>query len=334
MSSADTATTEPVIRTVRGPVRREEWPEVCLAHVHLLGGPVELPDDLSPERSDLHLQQPDLALAELGHLRAAGCGAVVEMSVLDFGRDLAGLRDLSQRSGVHVVAATGFRRGATAAAAGVPDDWEVIADLLRRDALIGEDGVRVGVLKAGSGRGELTSRDRATLRAAAVVQQETGIPISTHSDAGKLVVDQVRELDRWGADLDKVAVGHIDRDLDVAVHEAVLTTGASVIYDQIGKEKYADIDDYARLLARIADAGYAGQVMLSSDFGRRSYLTAFGGGPGLAYVPRTFRREVVAAGVDDALLAAALGPNVWRFYAHPEMLREPTPAVVSTGEGN
>jgi len=307
-----------VVRAVLGPVPRSQWPSATLTHVHLLGGPVEVPEDGTRETADLHLDDEVAALRELELLRDAGCGAVVEMSVLDFDRDLAGLRRLSRASGVHVVAASGFRRGGTAEAAGWSDDWGRIADRLRADALVGEDGVRVGVLKAGSGRGALTPTDLATLRAAAVVQQETGLPISTHSDAGELVVEQVRELDRRGADLARVAVGHIDRVGDRAVHRAVLQTGASVIYDQIGKEKYADVADYAALLSWLADSGFADQVMLSSDFGRRSYLAAFGGTPGLSYVVGDFRAKVVASGVPTQLIEQALGANVWRFYSHVE----------------
>lgn len=320
--------TTPVVRTVLGPVAEADWPAATLTHVHLLGGPVESPLDGTDAVADLHLQDEALALEELRLLRSAGCRAVVEMSVLDFQRDLAGLARLSEQSGVHVVAASGFRRGGTAAAAGWSDDWGLIADRLRHDALVGEDGVRVGVLKGGSGREQLTPTDRATLRAAAVVAQETGLPVSTHSDAGELVVDQVRELERWGADLSKVAVGHIDRVLDRSVHRAVLETGASVIYDQIGKEKYAGVGDYVELLCWVADSGFADQVMLSSDFGRRSYLEAFGGTPGLSYVVADFRAGALAGGVPAELFERALGANVWRFYAHVE-----TGDHVASGEG-
>lgn len=323
--------TSPVIRTVLGPVAEADWPTATLTHVHLLGGPVESPLDGTDAVADLHLLDEALALEELRLLRAAGCRAVVEMSVLDFQRDLAGLARLSERSGVHVVAASGFRRGGTATAAGWSDDWGQIADRLRHDATVGEDGVRVGVLKAGSGHGQLTGMDRATLRAAAVVAQETGLPISTHSDAGELVVDQVRELERWGADLGKVAVGHIDRVLDRDVHRGVLETGASVIYDQIGKDKYAGVEDYVELLCWLADSGFADRVMLSSDFGRRSYLQAFGGTPGLAYVMTGFRTGALAGGVPPELLDQALGANVWRFYSHPE--RE-APRDVRSGVGS
>lgn len=304
------------VRTVLGPVRRQ-WSGPCLAHVHLLGGPVEAPPDGSADRDDLHLTDHAVAAGELARLRAAGAGAVVEMSCLDFNRSVTGLRDLSRSSGVDIVATTGFRSGASAHVAGWDADWAAIADRMRADVLVGEDGVRAGVLKGGSGRGGLTAHDHAVLRAAAVMQAETGLPVSTHSEAGELLLDQLRVLERYGADLRRVAIGHIDRRHDRNAHRQVLETGAFVLYDQIGKHKYHSDGDYAALLRWLDDAGFAHQLLLSSDFGRRSYFDAAGGSPGLAYLLTDFRDHVVRAGVRDDLITAALGENAWRFFSCP-----------------
>jgi len=189
-----------------------------------------------------------------------------------------------------------------------------MADRMRRLHLDGEDGIRCGIVKGGSGRAGLTAADRAVLRAAAVVQQETGAPLSTHTERGELAIDQLRELDRWGADLSRVAIGHLDREPDPEVHCAVLEAGAFVLYDQIGKGKYGDIGHYIALLRGIQDAGYPKRLLLSSDFGRRSYFAA-AGGPGLAYLVTRFREAVTAGGVDQALIDAALTDNAREFLA-------------------
>lgn len=303
------------MHTVTGTITPDGLAGYCAAHVHLLGGPAETPPDSGPHAADLHLRSEDIASAEAGLYHAAGGRALVEMSCLDFNRSLAGLRRVSLRTGVLIVATTGFRRGATALAAGYPADWGAIANRLRRDVYEGEDGVRCGLLKAGSGRGELTGADRAILRAAAVVQQETGYPVSTHTERGELAVDQLRELSRWGADLSRVAVGHLDREPDPAVHQKVLASGAFVLYDQIGKEKYGGVGYYASLLRQVQDSGCAGRLLLSSDFGRQSYFAAAGGGPGLAYLLTDFREAVAAGGVDPATLEQALTDNPREFLA-------------------
>jgi len=302
--------------TVTGPLAPAECAGAWFTHVHLLGGPVErVVSEDDPAALDLHLSDDAAAAAELRLIAAAGVGGVVEMSCLDFNRDLRGLRQLSLDTGVSIVATTGFRRGETARAAGYRADWQEMADRMRADVLVGEDGITCGVLKAGGGSSELSEYDRAAIRAAATIQTETGLPISTHTEAGRQAVAQLRELERWGADLSHVAVGHIDRETDRSVHRAVLETGASVLYDQIGKGKYGGIDYYVGLLNWLDGEGFAGQLLLSSDFGRRSYLQAYRGAPGLAYLKAEFRTAILDRGVRPELIDGALGPNAWNFFA-------------------
>ena len=49
---------------------------------------------------------------------------------------------------------------------------------------IGGTGIKAGVIKAGSGAGEITVYEEMILKAAARAQKETGVPIITHTDAG------------------------------------------------------------------------------------------------------------------------------------------------------
>ena len=52
----------------------------------------------------------DAAVAELERFRRAGGSAIVEMTTADYGRNATGLRRVSQRSGIHVVCATGYNK--------------------------------------------------------------------------------------------------------------------------------------------------------------------------------------------------------------------------------
>ena len=302
------------VHAVTGPVATRRLGR-CYAHAHLLGGPAEHPLDGSVAAADLHLDDAEHARAELLAFRAAGGATIVEMSCLDFGRSLSGLRTLSVATGTTIVATTGFRRGRTAVSAGVPLDWKELADRFERDVLEGEDGVTCGVIKAGSGAGELSDADRVVLRAAAAAQLRTGAPISTHTEAGQLVEEQLSELEAAGADLSRVAVAHVDRAYDVQAHRAALERGAYLIYDQIGKAKYRDAAGYAELLRWVVDEGYADRVMLSSDFGRRSYLASWGGSPGIDYVLVGFVEEMRALGVPEEILELGTLDTPARFFA-------------------
>src|SRR5215216_759412 len=91
------------VRTVLGDVAPEELGPTY-AHEHLLTRPAgeQVRDD-----TDLVLDDEQRAVAELRTFVQAGGRALVEASTAELGRNLAGLRRLARRTGVHVVAATG-----------------------------------------------------------------------------------------------------------------------------------------------------------------------------------------------------------------------------------
>ena len=85
--------------------------------------------------------------------------------------------------------------------------------------------------------------------------------------------------------------------LDTDYHEAVLRTGVYVGYDQIGKPKYASDEQRAAALAILVARGHGAKLLISGDLGRKSYWSAYGGKPGLDYIPKTFMSMLCAAGL-------------------------------------
>ncbi len=284
----------------------------CLSHVHLLGGPTERPLGID-DNDDLHLHDEMMIEHEMRKLTSAGITTLVEMSCRDFNRSMSGLRRLSESSKIAIIASTGFRNGATARAAGYNPISDDLVSLLVGDVVTGDDGVLAGIIKCGSGKGDMTVDDVRVIEAAAVAQARTGAPISTHTAHGQHAVRQLNILRDAGADLSHVAIGHLDLERDIDVHLEILEQGAYVIYDQIGKVKYLNVDDYGALLERVFEAGFADHVLLSSDFGRQSYLAVYGGTPGLAYVASTFINELEERGLDMSRLEMSLTDNPMRF---------------------
>jgi len=56
------------------------------------------------------------------------------------------------------------------------------------------------------------------------------------------------------------------------------------------------------LLNRLVDAGYEQKIMISGDMGRRSYLKAYGGGPGFDFLLTKFVPRLLAEGWDQKLV--------------------------------
>jgi phosphotriesterase-related protein len=284
----------------------------CLAHVHLLGAPQE-----NNDKPDLALRDRGRAAEEMVRLGQAGVGAVVEMGPWDFEEhELADLLELERVSGVAFVAVAGARNGQIAAPQLRDASVEELAERACRE-FAGEanGGIPVGALKAGTGVGEVSELDRKLIEAIGLAHMRTGAPVLTHSEHGALAREQVEELVRAGVDPARMAIGHTDR-AGTAVQLAVLERGAYLVLDQIGKFKYLVADDYRDLIAALLDAGHEDRLMLSSDFGRCSYLHAYGGAPGLDYLVREFLDEMVDRGIPPAALEKMLVDNPARFLSH------------------
>jgi 5-phospho-D-xylono-1,4-lactonase len=275
-------------------------------HEHLVTRPAERFGD------DLRLDDEDRAAEELERFRAAGGAAIVEVTTPEFGRDLEALRRLADRTGVHVVACTGH----------VSEEyWRGVLDLDgRSEAELVEEYVAdlangAGIVKAGTSHGGPTATEAKLLRAAAAVQRETGAPITTHTTAGTGALEQTDVLKEAGADLTHVCIGHVDRLLDDPLHLELVRRGVFLGYDCISKERYAPDAERIRLIVRLVEEGYGGQVLLSGDLARRSYLEAWGGSPGYRYILESFVPRLREAGLDEASVHALLVDNPARFLA-------------------
>lgn len=361
----------PQVMTVRGPVAPDAL-GLTLVHEHLFcdlrsrwhAPPPGRPDlaalvDVDPRPQDrgplsgdpyvsrvnLLLDDPDLAVAELAYLRAAGGGAVVELTTQGLHPRPADLRDVAQRSGLHIVAGCGWYREVTAPP-GLRDlsEAEMVERLVgqirdgfqdgRRERFPrdesqdlssdGGGGVRPGIIgEIGTGD-PIHPHEAKSLRAAAHAQQATGLAIAVHlalwGRQGEAVLDI---LEGSGADPARILLCHLgEQPGALDYHRALLDRGAGIGFDTFGAE-YA-LDSAGRRLAtdeerltgvcRLLDAGYARQLFLSQDICERLQLRAYGGF-GYAHLLTTIRPRLRRAGVDEATLDLLLRQNPSRLLA-------------------
>lgn len=289
------------VRAVRGDVEPSALGAVY-CHEHLFTDPGYVHGD--PAAADLVLDDTDRSAAELDIFRRAGGGAVVDLTTTEYGRAPARLREISERTGIHVVAATGhimepYWRGVVDIAGRTHDELvdEMVRDLTKGYADAPE--IRAGVIKVGTSPDTVHPDEARMFRAAADAQRATGAPIFTHTTAGTVPLEQVRMLREAGADLTRVLIGHQDRRLDWDTHLAIVEAGCSIAYDCISKEQYLPDADRIVFLRRLIDAGHGDRICVSGDLARRSYLTSYGGGPGLSYILWRFLPWLRQSGVDD-----------------------------------
>lgn len=296
------------VMTVTGQVSGEQL-GATLMHEHLYC-------DISVHsgREDNILTDAPLMVDELAYLRRAGGRTVVDVTPEGIGRDPAMLQAISAGSGVQVVSGIAFYTEETYPAWSRGATESQIADYFVREIEEGRDGVRAGLIgELASHNAErpepavyrLTEAETHLFRAAAQAQQRTGVAITTHAALGRGGHAQLAILERAGADLTRVAIGHcdahwhkdIERDLDYYL--PILEQGAFCSFDLIGWSELAPDEVRAERIAALVRLGYAAQIVLGSDTCRRSQLRA-NGGRGLDFLWTSFLPRLAAHGVAES----------------------------------
>lgn len=308
---AKTERVKQMIRTVLGDIEPAAL-GVTYAHEHLLMMPPAHIED-----RDLELPSEDAATQDLNFFRAAGGSTIVEMTPRDYGRSAEGLRRISERSGVNVIAVTGFIKEHSAGPLVEGRSINELADEMSRDVTDGINGTntRAGVIKGGSSLNKITPNEEKVLRAAARAYAATGAPISTHTERGTMALEQVELLLSEGVSTEHILIGHMDRNLDWDYHLAVARTGVTLGFDQISKEKYYPDSQRIDFIKRLISEGFGSQIVLSGDFARKSYFPSYGGGPGLTYILWRFVPLLREHGVEQSAIDQMLIHTPARLFS-------------------
>jgi phosphotriesterase-related protein len=89
-----------------------------------------------------------------------------------------------------------------------------------------------------------------------------------------------------------VVLAHADRNLDPGLHAELAAAGAYLGYDGVARHREAPDSAILDCLERVVTAGAADQLLLGGDVARRTRYRAYGGLPGLDYLPSRFLPRV------------------------------------------
>jgi phosphotriesterase-related protein len=290
-------------------------PRVMSQFRALLGPEAVLPPIGAPEQRRL-MENLDVMAEEMRLAAAEGVACIVDAGHPDMGRSYQFLKRLSSKSGMPIVAGTGYYTQPFYPPEITRWDEELITQELLRQArteAIGAFG-EIGTWDA------MTPEERKVFRAVGKAHLETNLPIFTHTNMGKGALEQLDVLESAGVGPARVAIGHLGgvEDPKAEIHKAICKRGAFVGFDRQGGP--GDAGQIPAVMA-LLEAGYADNLLFSSDFSFASELKR-AGGAGYAMTVTVFGPKLRAAGVPRSTLHGILVDNPRRFLAFvPKMPR-------------
>jgi phosphotriesterase-related protein len=287
----------------------------------------ELSRDLYDSRPNLFLDDRAVAADEVRRFKAAGGGAIVDLTTIGLTPDPEALREISTTTGIHVVAGAGYYREKCLPRDVLDRSVEALEEELQGWVVSGLNGtdVRAGILGELGTSSPITPFEERQLRAAARVQRATGVAINVHpaiwSHEHLRVLDV---LESEGADIGRVALSHCDELVEPEWHAQIAERGATLSFDTFGSEFSYDADgtqeprDLERIacLTRLLDAGYEAQLLLSHDICTRIQLHRYGG-LGFDHIPVSIVPRLRRAGVGEAEVSGMLVDNPRRLLRMP-----------------
>jgi phosphotriesterase-related protein len=221
-----------------------------------------------------------------------GVRTMVDLTPPDIGRHPALIAEVSKRSGMHIIATTGFY----AEGMGIGFYWrrkdiDYIAEVLVRDlteGMVYDNRItpfKAGIIKVASGGmaetapGENGLRigpyEERVMKAAARAQRKTGAPIGTHTQPADYKVtnpglEMLDILEKEGCDPGKVMMGHAFIKPHLDQLKAMCKRGMILQIDHIGipwmSPDAETLDEQiATLVCQLADAGYLDNLVFSYD---------------------------------------------------------------------
>jgi phosphotriesterase-related protein len=284
-------------------------------------------------RANLVQDDVDVAAAEVARYAAAGGVTLVDVTTVGI-RETApyprALAEVARRTGVHIVAGTGFYVASSYAERVGNQPAEALVDQMRRelaDGIAGTD-VRAGLVgEIGLGNPPAPVEQRA-LAAAAQVQREVGCTVSVHPVWGaESALLAARLAEEAGLNPARTAICHLDVRFreDIAAYQEVARRGFFLELDTFGRDSYyPHVDtqlpsDAERINAVLGllDAGLGDRLLFAQDICFAHELVR-NGGYGYAHVLRTVCPRLRHRGVDEPTLHRILVENPRRWLAGEE----------------
>jgi phosphotriesterase-related protein len=300
--------------TVRGKVAASDM-GMTLTHEHALASFQPYAEWLKAPKTYDREVVVERVLPHLERIHTLGCRAFVDATAVGLGRDPRLLRELSERSGLHILTATGnyaaFDYKFLPEYVRAESD-EALADRWIREWHDGIDGtgVRPGFIKLGFNGGALSDVEKKLVRAAAIAHRATGLTIGAHTGPAVAAYEELGILDELGIDASAWIWIHAQNEKDPVRYIDAARRGAWISLDGVSPES---LDAHVDRIVALREKGFLRNVLVSQDAGWywvgepdggqfRPYDTVF-----TALLPALRARGFTTAEIETLLVANPAG---------------------------
>ena len=214
-------------------------------------------------------------VGKLKEARGEGVDTIVDATTIDVGRDIRLLQEISQKSGMQIVACTEhWLAPSLSMAARTADE---LAEFFVLEIERGIDGtdIKPGVIKVASDQEGVTPFLESALRAAARASKATGVPVTTHTYAAARVGEKQADIfESEGLNPVSVCLGHCDDSDDMDYLTGLLKRGYTLGMDHLtwGVRDSAEPNpstlswqQRAQTIKKLIDAGFCRADALPRD---------------------------------------------------------------------
>ena len=305
------------IRTVLG-----DFPYTSLhivdAHTHTWIDPVDGAGLTSPI-----LNQYDTICQELKRFRSSGGDSLLDSQPGGCGRNANRMIQLSEESGVNIIACTGFHLAKYYA----PDHWlfsashEDASEYFIKELTSAMDETDQKSRKAVAGFIKIALEDdwdavpKNALLGAVTAAHETGALVEVHTEKGALAEKVVAFFDENGVILNQLVVCHIDKRADFALHSMLAHSGVLLEYDTFYRPKYKPEENLWPLILKMVENGLDDHIALATDMAEISMYRTKSNGPGMEAFASEIKGRLESIGCSDVSIRRMLGENIARRLA-------------------
>jgi len=185
---------------------------------------------------------------------------IVDGTPFSLSRDILLLKDISEKSGVNIIASTGYYVTADYGLHEIAAEIQAEYFIEECNQGVGKTGIRPGFLKCA------TNADTSlrSVEIMAMVQRETQLPLFAHSDAPtRTGLKQLEIFERYQLNPEKIIIGHVGDMYDRQYVEELLRHGCFVCIDRLYRPD--DIAAKAHLIVLLAEQGWLDRITVAHD---------------------------------------------------------------------